>query len=191
MSQKRKQRLLGFLLLLSLAVIFLPMILDGSGYRERQLEATIPTAPSAPQMQSYSPKNKPIEQQPGIAIPRPTAVKPALVKEAVKSTSVAKKAGSKATKQKLSIKQEKPVLDVQGVPVAWTIQLASFKKIANARQLRKALVDKGYKAYVRRKGEHNKVFVGPDNQRSELDKLRLQLKTEFKLDGLILRFTTS
>ncbi len=192
MSQKRKQRLLGFLLLLSLAVIFLPMILDGSGYRERQLEATIPAAPSSPQMQSFTPKNKPVEQQAGIAKARPQPVKPAAKKEIVKGTSIPKKSKSKVTaKPKLSIKREKPVLDVQGVPVVWTIQLASFKDATNARQLRKKLLDKGYKAYVRRKGEHNKVFVGPDNQRTALETLRLQLKKEFKLDGLILRFTTS
>ncbi|MCW8886813.1 MAG: SPOR domain-containing protein [Motiliproteus sp.] len=192
MSQKRKQRLLGFLLLLSLAVIFLPMVLDGSGYRERQsqVEITIPPAEPAPEMQVFSPQNQPFDEPE--ALPEPRQQPPEIADQKTDKAPVKERQLKElATKPKLSVKKEKPVLDTQGIPVAWTIQLASFKDGTNARQLKKKLIAKGYKAYLRRKGELNKVFVGPDIQRTEVEKLRVQLKKEFKLDGLILRFTTS
>ena len=222
MSQQRKQRLVGFLLLLSLAVILIPLVFDGAGYRENQLhgdsllQESIPVEPEFPVIQPYKPENKPLVDTAELADPRPqleqslsesekqqelavperggtsskkqTASTP---KATVKTEVVSKPKPSQVQKTPISIAKEKPVLDKQGVPVAWTIQLASFKDAGNAKALRKRLSDKGYKSYIRRKQDLSKVFVGPDIQRSAVEELRKQLKREFKLDGLILRFTTS
>ena len=45
MDQNIKNRLVGIAVVSSLAVIFLPMILDGSGVEKAQLEVTIPPQP--------------------------------------------------------------------------------------------------------------------------------------------------
>ena len=45
MDQQLKQRLVGAAVIFSLAVIFLPMLLDGSGNRGRMLKNEIPSAP--------------------------------------------------------------------------------------------------------------------------------------------------
>ncbi len=223
MNRQRKQRLLGTLLLVSLAVIFLPLILDGSGYRERQLEVTIPPAPEIAEVEMASPRNQPLPDTSEFAEPRPQPVVSDNADAASKTTTAntrsaggetgkpvaksseadisgkpagktaraaVKKTAENPPSKALSIATEKPVLDKQGVPVAWTIQLASFRDAGNARALRKKLSDRGYKSYIRRKDQLSKVFVGPDIQRTELEKLRAQLKREFRLDGLILRFTT-
>ncbi|OMH38697.1 SPOR domain-containing protein [Motiliproteus sp. MSK22-1] len=223
MSQQRKQRLVGFLLLLSLAVIFVPLVFDGEGYREGQLngdiqvQGSIPAEPDFPVMQPYKPENKPLDDSADFADPRPQPDAP-LSQSDMQHNPVASEASQasptqetvsnrkadinteEATKPKvevnvakapISITKEKPVLDKQGVPVAWTIQLASFKDAGNAKALRKRLSDRGYKSYIRRKQDLSKVFVGPDLQRSVVEELRKKLKREFKLDGLILRFTTS
>jgi len=44
-DQNTKQRLVGITVVFALAVIFLPMILDGSGVRENTLEVVIPPQP--------------------------------------------------------------------------------------------------------------------------------------------------
>ncbi len=45
MDQNTKQRLVGIAVIFALAVIFLPMILDGSGVRDKTLEVVIPPQP--------------------------------------------------------------------------------------------------------------------------------------------------
>ena len=45
MDQNTKQRLVGITVIFALAVIFLPMILDGSGVRKDTLEVVIPPQP--------------------------------------------------------------------------------------------------------------------------------------------------
>lgn len=178
MSPLRRQRLIGFLLLASVAAIFLPMVLDGEGYRQRQLDTDIPPVPKAPDWVDLKPKNKPHPPSIEVAEPRP---QPA-------ATAVAEPLAE--PEPGLSVRREEPVLDTQGVTVAWTLQLASFKDRDNADKLKQRLLKAGYKAYIRQKQDLSKVFVGPDLQRVEMEKLRDRLKKEFKLDGLVLRFTT-
>ena len=45
MDQNIKNRLVGISVIFALAVIFLPMILDGSGVRKDKLEVVIPAQP--------------------------------------------------------------------------------------------------------------------------------------------------
>lgn len=191
MSNPRKARILGSLVLISLAIIFLPWIFDGAGVKERQkMDTSIPPAPFVedivveqptregfedPISEPAEPQSQALEEAPVVAT-APTQPQP--------STTAA------VTPRDLSLVAEKPVLDKEGVPVAWTLQLASFKDQVNAANLRSKLLKKGYKAYIRERDGLHKVYVGPDIQRTEIEKLRSQLQQEFKLDGLILRFST-
>ncbi|MGB1239022.1 MAG: SPOR domain-containing protein [Pseudomonadales bacterium] len=86
--------------------------------------------------------------------------------------------------------QDTPQLDTEGVPVAWTLQLASFRDESNARALRKQLLKAGHKVYTRASGDIVKVYVGPELQKKRLEVLKAGLKNEFGLDGLLVRFTT-
>ena len=45
MDQNIKNRLVGIIVIFALAVIFLPMILDGSGVNKEKLEVVIPPQP--------------------------------------------------------------------------------------------------------------------------------------------------
>ena len=48
MDQNTKNRLVGVIVIFALAVIFLPMILDGSGVRREQHDVVIPPQPLVP-----------------------------------------------------------------------------------------------------------------------------------------------
>lgn len=196
MSNQLKARILGFIVLASLAIIFLPWIFDGTGVKERkQMDMETPTVPEMPEIVV----NQPTRAQLDSPLSDPAPIKPELTpieKDPViekASTSVKESAAAEKlekTTPKLTLADEKPALDQEGIPVAWTLQLASFQDKANAENLRLLLIKKGYKAYSRERDGLSKVFVGPDIQRTQIEKLRAELKKEFKLDGLILRFTT-
>ncbi len=201
MNSQLKTRILGFLVLASLAIIFMPLVFDGTGVREREgMDMSIPPSPDMPDIVVNSPTREQLDQ--GLSKPAPidpvplTEITTNTTTNNTSNTNVSKTIAEKATqspaavKKQLSLAEEKPVLDQKGIPVAWTLQLASFKDKENAENLRSKLLKKGYKAYTRERDGLSKVFVGPDIQRSEVEKLRSQLKQEVKLDGLILRFTT-
>lgn len=205
MERPVKERLLGGLLLLAIAVIFLPMIFDGAGLKQGRLQSVVPNAPEPIEIVHYQPANQPnadttelapADPKPAESLPEapkplepiPAPVAPDSVKGDPAAKSDPAKDQAKPVKPISIVKKEKPVLDQQGVPVGWTLQLASFKDRANAVALQQKLISRGYKAYIRHKGELSKVFVGPDNQKSRVEQLKQQLKKEVKLDGLVLRY---
>jgi len=202
--ESHKARITGFVALGALAVILIPMLFDGQGVRESRLQVQIPDAPAFPHMEASQPVRPllPDTRQVAEPVPERTQARQArmtlasdreAVAEAVEPVASAPQA-SVAEPVKpapsLSLEKEVPRLDKQGVPVAWTLQLAAFKERANAEGLRDRLIKAGYKAYVREKNALTRVYVGPEVQRAELEQLKIQFHRELKLDGLILRFTT-
>jgi DedD protein len=160
-----QQRLLGAILLIALGVIFIPVLLDGAGYKSRQQhEIAIPQRPAFPPMEEVA--LKPVvpvhirqEQQPPLppqataAPPEPEAVPPA---------------------------------------AAFTLQVATFSKEASAVALRDKLRDKGYTAYFDSVSGNNgvsyRVRIGPELEMARLEKLKARISKEEKLDGYIANY---
>lgn len=208
-----KPRVVGFIALGAVAAIVIPMLFDGQGVRESRLTVTIPPQPQLPVMQVTPPQQPRLPDTRQVAEPVPERTdarqaRMALAAEAsvaqveAAPTAAAQQqdhsesnvetpsASAAPSAQALSLKTEVPRLDQQGVPVAWTLQLAAFKDRSNAEGLRDRLIKSGYKAYVREKNALTRVFVGPEVQRERLEQLKQQFQREMKLEGLILRFTT-
>ncbi len=183
MNDGFRQRLVGGVAVVVAALVFFPLLLDGDGYRERHLQSNIPPGPEMPEIVTIEP------QMP--ALPDTQEIAPELEPREIEPMPEAvllPQAGESAPDMALGT--DTPVLDVQNVPVAWTLQLASFKDEANAKSLRKKLVNSGHKVYTRRIGDLVKVYVGPDIQRTKLEALQAELKKDFDLNGIIVRFTT-
>jgi DedD protein len=182
MTEQQKKRLVGAAAVIVSAVILFPLLLDGSGYRERHLQERIPPSPTMPDPVDILPGR---ESLPDTAQPADPAA-PAVVKVPAPSL----RSAVERAKPEIDAVSDTPALDQQQVPVAWTLQLASFRDEANARSLRKELVDAGYKVYIRNGPDMVRVFVGPDLQRSRLEQLQARLKRDYSLEGMIVRFTT-
>lgn len=186
MQQKVKYRLVGLAVILVSAAIVFPVFFDGAGYKERHLKSAIPEGPDRPEIVRIAPQNKPLPDTSEPATPaKPVTLPqpPEAVKKSIDKTIA-------ENKVELDIHKDQPVLDQQGVPVAWTLQLASFKSEDNAKSLRKQLIDSGYKVFTRKQGDLVKVYVGPEFQKTRLESLHKKLKTDFGLNGIIVRFTT-
>ena len=186
MQQEIKYRLVGLAVIIVSAAIIFPLLFNGEGYQERHLSRQIPEAPQRPEIVRLEPQNKALPDtsqptEPGQAVSLPKV--PEAVAEVVESADP-------ASRTDLDLREDQPVLDQQGVPVSWTLQLASFKDESNARSLRRQLIDEGYKVFTRKQGELVKVYVGPEMQRSRLEALKNQLRQDLGLDGIIVRFTT-
>lgn len=206
-----KQRMVGALVLVAVAVIFLPMLFSRQD-EARHVQVDAPAAPQAPvasqvkvdpvsvpQQQplpqepvptdeelspSNQPPSMPIAPAPNKAVSQPVATAkatPAPVPAAAKPAPAPAPAATAAPAADSKV-------DANGLSVSWSVQLASLSNRANADNLQKTLRTQGYNAYIRTSDGVNRVFVGPLIERAEADRLRDQLDKQQKLKGIVVRF---
>lgn len=211
MDDGLKQRLVGAVVLVAVAVIFVPSLFDNSGRRSVDLTTQVPPEPvvvaeplelppptpppvvrpakplaenyphipeSAPETDSTSPSPDPAPtsdhaSQAATASPQPTSSEAAIAEP----TPPAKE----------------PVLNEEGIPNAWSIQVGSFKEAERAEAFLETIRSKGYaRSYVHKGTAAGatvyRVFVGPKiNRQTALDE-KARLDKEFNISSLIVRF---
>jgi Uncharacterized protein conserved in bacteria len=195
-----KQRMVGALVLVALAVIFLPMLFSRED-EQRQIQVDAPAAPQMPVMPEVKVEPVPVPEPQAIAqepappeqeavVQQPSApVAPPVVKPVVAAPKPPAVTPAQAVAQapaKLDTTQKR--LDPNGLPISWSVQLVSLSNRASADSLQKTLRNQGYNAYVRSSGGMNRVFVGPLLERAEADRLRDLLGKQQNLKGFVVRF---
>ncbi|MBD9500159.1 SPOR domain-containing protein [Pseudomonas sp. BGr12] len=208
-----KQRVVGALVLLALAVIFLPMLFSREDdVRQVVVEAPVmpkppamptvevqPTEVPEPQAEDADDAVPPAEAAPAQAPSAPIAslptqqAQPTQPKAPVPQPAAPKPAApaqqpAQAAAAAAPVQQPAQRLDSNNLPVSWSVQLASLSNRARADELQKSLRSQGYNAYVRSFDGMNRVFVGPVVERAEADRLRDQLGKQQKLNGFVVRF---
>lgn len=188
-----KQRMVGALVLVALAVIFLPMLFSRDN-EPRHVRIDAPSRPAMPEVQDFAvtpvtvPEPLPTEPIPGSAPETPISalpVTPPVVQEPVRKPQAT---GLGEPAAKAPVRTPEARLDANSLPVSWSVQLASLSNRGNAENLQKTLRSQGYNAYIRQAGKMNRVFVGPVIERAEADRLRALLNRQQKLDGIVVRF---
>ncbi|MCP1457022.1 SPOR domain-containing protein [Pseudomonas kilonensis] len=212
-----KQRMVGALVLVALAVIFLPMLFSRQD-EQRQVTVDAPAAPQAPSVppvqvepvavpepqalpQEPVPSDEELAEQPAVPstpiapAPAPATLapaapsKPTVAPVPVPATPAIKPAPS----QPITAAPTKPDttqsrVDANGLSVSWSVQLASLTSRESAENLQKTLRSQGYNAYIRSADGKNRVFVGPLIERAEADRLRDLLSRQQNLKGFVVRF---
>ena len=196
-----KQRIVGALVLLALAIIFLPMLLSRQD-ESRHVVVEAPAMPQAPTMPQVAqepvsvpepellPEEPVPSEQPAITpAPLPTApVATAAPSTPIAPAPTAPKAPAQPAAAPAAPAAAPSRLDANSLPISWSIQLASLSSRASAESLQKTLRSQGYNAYIRSAEGMNRVFVGPLIERAEADRLRDQLTKQQKLKGFVVRF---
>ena len=202
-----KQRMVGALVLVALAVIFLPMLFSRQD-EERQVVVEAPAAPQAPAVPQVQvqpvvvpepqalPEEEPVptedevaaQQAPSMPVqPSVPVVKPApAAKPAAPAPAPKPVAPQPAAPGKPDVGQSR--IDPNGLPITWSIQLASLASRESADALQKKLRTLGYNAYIRSADGKNRVFIGPLIERAEADRLRDLLDRQQNLKGFVTRF---
>jgi len=212
-----KQRMVGALVLIAIAVIFLPMLFSRQD-EARHVQVDAPAAPQAPAVAQIKvdpvsvPEQQPLPQEPvptdeELAHPSQPAVNqqpPSMPIAPAPSKPVASAPAAKATPAPAPAKPapapaaQAPApaataadpnrVDANGLSISWAVKVASLSNRANADNLQKTLRTQGYNAYIRTSDGVNRVFVGPLIERAEADRLRDQLDKQQKLKGIVVRF---
>ena len=191
MNDQLKQRLVGAIVLVSLAVIFIPMILPGGGMGDSMNIRKVPPEPDYrfPPPKS-TPKAPPMSE--AVVVPMGDTEPKVSTKASTpeKKTSSKKTSSSKkvATKAVVSTPDKKP--DIKpGQVTAWIVQVGSFSSSPNAKSLRDKLRKMGYASFVEavksKQGMIYRVRVGPELTRTLADKLQKQLAKKAKVNGMV------
>lgn len=175
------QRLLGVIVLLALALIFLPMIFDGGGSYPAPATSRIPEPPEVPVLPEPSP-TRPVITGDSLPAPSPPIPDPEADGPADPPGGAPRDADVPPD-----------ALDEAGLPRGWSVRLAAFSNPANAAALVDRLRGAGHRAYARaggtgREREMTLVYVGPVLDRALADDYRTRLLEEFELPGMVVRF---
>ncbi len=186
MSEHLKQRIVGAVVLISLAVIFLPMLLDGAGQKRDSFEENpIPEKPDF----NFKPLEIPLN-------PVRAESKPARVIEHKNQTQVV------VTKNESSPEQPSTAQSLTPLPPpseegdrlidAWIVQVGSFSSVDNAFALRDKLRSKKLNAFVDEvtsgDGKHfYRVRVGPYKLRLEADAAQNLIHENHKISGKVMK----
>lgn len=211
-----KQRLVGAIVLISLGVLFLPMILkDRSDYpapKANQRQVDIPLRPTQISKLEQEVQNKAdarlkASSSQAPANPKSTLSKappmPALPKaqsrpldENNRKQLAEKQRQHALQKQLANVEKSKPkpvvVPKDKKISDAYALQLGSFSSQANALGLRRKLRAQQFHAYIEiiktSKGISHRVRIGPYFKYDQILSVQKKVKTQFKINGKIVSY---
>jgi len=200
-NNRIKQRIVGAVILVSIAVIVLPMILSESGEPEisgsnippkpdhlvkteiipleiKKLPDPADSVQRRVVQQRSSTENTNMEESPEVVVATP-------VEEVVTVPEVEPVSKPQPPKAEAPRKPE-TVATVSG----WVVQVGSFSSQSNAMALREKLRANGFNAFVERVDAGNIVYrvrVGPELKKTQAQVVKESLKEKMALDGLVIR----
>ncbi|MFK5894774.1 MAG: SPOR domain-containing protein [Pseudomonadota bacterium] len=191
-----KQRIVGAIVIISLAIIILPIFLSSQDNSLKDIE--INNVPPVPQhfqktFIEYDKKSKQIAQIP--KLPKPIVVpvdeinkkQVAKLKQATQPTKGSTVKITQNINYKNAVKPKNKTINQ-----AYTLQLGSFTQQNNALQLSKKLQAKKFKAYIEKiylpKGVSYRVRVGPYLKYDQVALIKRKIKRQFKIDGKIVNY---
>ena len=204
MNDILKQRLVGALILVALGVVFWPIIFVQPGVEEVAQQQQIPPRPGV----AITPIEPP--DQMGLrASPEHTAMDDSPDEGEVVLPADDSSAAHPPEPVRESVSMQKPgvadiadvaraeppaplVMDSDGVPVAWILQVASVSSAEKADELRRRLLSMNYKAYVKKVERGSKVlhrvYLGPKFERAKLEQMQSAIDAEFGVKSMVARY---
>lgn len=205
MDQNIKQRLVGIAVIFALAVIFLPMVLDGSGVHKKTLKVEIPEYSEIPAQQNFDEKMIELEEKADAL----TKLEPRFVDEETTTTEnriARSEAKVEQTPYETSEQDTKPdpaaaatQEPTEQEPQArvggesWVLQVGSFrdqqKAISQRDKLRQSKIAAVFIEQFDSGGQASyRVRLGPFADREKGKIAQNKIKAKYDIDGLIMKY---
>jgi len=197
MEDRLKRRLVGATVLVSLAVIFLPMLVEEPQVPEQTLETTnIPPKPkdleedfqsSVVPLPDDEPLIPPLES---VTANEHDAVEPPS-DDPVSASGEAIDSGAEGPAVSPPADQSRSPEIRTGIS-AWVVQVASLSNDENARRLTEELREQGYSTFLEQVSIDGKdlfrVRVGPEIDRKRAERMAVEIDAAFNVKSRILRY---
>ena len=189
-----KQRFVGFVVLVAIAVIFWPIVFvtpeNADDFELSVFE--MPPKPAVAVSERREPVLDKVDQSilPEMPERQPPIVQP--VDVASPMPDVALVDADEEPEQQASA-LERAEFDEQGLPISWELQVATFSNAERAEEISQLLRDKGHKAYVSPiildDQRLFRVMIGPKLQKQRLIEIQPAINDYFSVESFIVRFT--
>ena len=188
-----KQRFVGFVVLVAIAVIFWPIVFVAP---DNAYDFELPVFEMPPQPDvAVSKRREPVLNKADQAVlpevPRrqPPIVQPVDVASSMPNVALLD-ADEEPEQQSAALARAE--FDDQGLPVGWELQVATFSTAKRAEEIALELRNKGHKAYVSAVTiEGTKLFrvrIGPKMQKQRLQDLQPHINAYYGVESSIIRF---
>jgi len=204
MEQKLKQRLVGAIVLVSLAVIFIPIILEGPDDEWSPRSHSMPEPPRmdyGADMELALPAVESLDTEDTELLESEAPEEP---EEAVAAATVEPPVApppepvTAAPPPKPSPPAAAPVKKTESVavpPPGWYIQVGSFSQKMNAEGLRERLQAAGHATRLQAinigKAQVYRVLVGPADSRASAEQQNSRLATQQQIKGIVIEYPGS
>ncbi len=210
MERRLKERLIGAAVLVMLAVILIPMVLDDRSETDMRItESNIPARPD----DSFNSRIVPLRDSELTAVkpdvPEETNIDietidqvdaefigPTVVEEQEqgidKLVEPAESSAVMSNAEQREVPKTPTTDNIKLAATAWVVQLGSFSSQENATTLNLKLREAGYPSFVepvkRQSGIAYRVRVGPELLRSDALKLAEKLLENMQIEGIVIRY---
>jgi DedD protein len=198
MDQNIKNRLVGIVVIFALAVVFLPMILDGSGVRKDKFEVVIPPPPVVDANPEFDTRiiefNAEADAIPELEqrfVDEVSSAEQVAPEPATKKTPAKKKADSNVAKAPASSIAAVEPTKIGGD--SWVLQVGSYqdrkKALVQRDKLRKSNVSAVFieQFNVNQKPSY-RVRLGPFINRKQTRVAQNKIKAKHDIDGIIMKY---
>lgn len=193
MNDGLKQRIIGALVLVVIAVIFLPMVFNFDTERVIDRTSQIPPRPQIEPVTVDEPDRPadidyPNELDKAYQFDQSrTEAEVAAKEQQAVSVDAEKPRDEQPAKPN---EPEPPQLNEQNLPEGWVVQVGSFKEREKARQLVEKLLADGYKAYQKeaQRQSYFRVYVGPNIDKGTALKHQQEIDRKYSVKSLLLKF---
>jgi DedD protein len=209
MEQTLKQRLVGAIILVSLAVIFIPIILEGpdDDWSPRgtnmpepprmdygaDMELALPPVETLEVEESEAGESGEPEESIVVAAPAPAqVVAPPAAQPAEHAEPAAPAAQSTTARAPEKTAAEKKTGSLPEPPPGWYIQVGSFSQRMNAEGLRDRLQAAGHTTRIQTinigKAQVYRVLVGPATSRANAEEKSARLAAQQQIKGIVIEY---
>ncbi len=198
-----KQRLVGTLVLVALGVVFWPLIFTQPDSRAPLVLGPVPDPPEIDRTPIAPPDSfrEAVEAQlPEATMPSAdeqtradtkTLLDDAAAESGVSELSALSQPNEAAVRE--SGPAAEPIIDAQGLPRLWVLQVATVSSEARADVLVETLRGRDYKAFVAafQKADNTlyRIQIGPNVERQRLERIKPDIDQALKVDSQILRYS--
>lgn len=207
MSTPFQNRLVGSVIVAAAVVIFLPDLLDGEKESHQSEFQAIPQAPAFetkhnkandfPEQKLARISEQKVSEESAIDDVDVNEQTQSLDEKPIAAPVIAEQQSAEIeTKTEFKTESKTRTLPEKSVlGEAWVIHLGSFKHQKNVQQLVKKLKDNGYTVFTRpiktKNGELTKVIIGPELNKTAMEKKIPALKKLTKVTGKLAKYNTN
>lgn len=174
MDDGLKQRIVGAIVLVAIGVVFVPVIFDRERIEPLDRQSQVPPAPSIEpvRIEAASPprEQEPVPSGEDIYVPEQ----------------------GNERESSVNLKEKSPVLDEQGTPNSWVLQIASYRFAGHAKERRDRLIKEGYTAFTREvkteRGTMTRLYVGPNLDKGKIIAAKKAIDEMLGVNTVVLRF---